>query len=194
MTLHLPPLAFLDVETTGLSPYADDRICEIAVLRVEAGKEPVSWQTLINPCKPISAAISKINQITDAMVADAPRFPDIADVLRGQIDGTTLVCHNAPFDLSFLTAEFARCNYPFIPAGIIDTLQIARRYFGFDSNKLGSIAEAIQVDMPQKHRAMADVHATHAVFKYLVAELVRRDILQDVALLFEASRSYARSA
>src|SRR5512142_226372 len=101
-------LAFLDVETTGLNAYLGDRICEIAIVRSFRDEVETRYQTLVNPGRRISPGAAAVNHITDEDVADAPRFWVIAEAVRELLEGAIVVCHNAPFDLSFVTTEMQR--------------------------------------------------------------------------------------
>ena len=78
MHASLPRLAFIDVETTGANPVVD-RVTEIAILRVEDGRLVERWSSLVNPGMAIPPSIQGFTGITDAMVAEAPPFADLAD-------------------------------------------------------------------------------------------------------------------
>lgn len=175
---ELPILSFLDVETTGLSTAYSDRICELAILRCNGQKEAAPWQSLVNPRRPISPGATAINGITNRMVARSPVFGKIAREVLEFLEGTTLVCHNAPFDLSFLAAELENCGIEMPNFPVIDTLKIARQYFDFPSNSLGNIAAYLEIDVKEKHRALADVYTTHKIFNYFWSELTRQGINQ----------------
>jgi DNA polymerase III epsilon subunit family exonuclease len=95
-------LAFLDVETTGLRPSLGDRVVEVAVVRARGSVELARFASLVNPQRPLNPEATRVNGITPTMVADAPTFPDLLDQLLLLIEDAVLVCHNAPFDLSFL--------------------------------------------------------------------------------------------
>ncbi len=172
----LPVFAFLDVETTGLSPESDDRVCEIALLRCPPNASPEPWQTLINPQRQISPGAAAVNGITNEMVMNAPRFEEVAQKLLELIEGTVLVCHNAPFDVNFLTSELARCGKELPPLPVLDTLRVARQYFHFPSNSLPNIAAYIGVKVTEKHRALADVYTTYRVFEHFWEVLQQRGI------------------
>lgn len=174
----LPVLAFLDLETTGLSTAYNDRICEIAILRCQGHRKMTHWESLINPLRPISPAASAVNGITNKMVVDSPLFKHVAKKVLELIDGAVLVCHNAPFDLSFLAAELEECGHTLPNSPVIDTLKIARQHFDFPSNSLGNIAAYLEIDVKEKHRAMADVYTTHKIFNYFWAELSKQGITQ----------------
>ena len=67
------PLAFVDVETTGLSPRYGDRVCEIAVLRMVGDEAADAMQQLVDPQRPISSGAQAVNGITPDMLHGAPR-------------------------------------------------------------------------------------------------------------------------
>jgi DNA polymerase-3 subunit epsilon len=168
--------SFLDVETTGLSPLENDRVCEIAVLRLNEDGSIQKWQSLVNPERPISPGASAVSGITDAMVANAPRFSEVASTVLRMIEGTILVCHNASFDVSFLYAELKHCGMRLPELPVIDTLRLARCYFDFPSNRLGNIADYLGITATERHRALADVDTTQKIFAYFLKELTARGI------------------
>src|ERR1700722_14683541 len=98
-------LVFVDLETTGGSA-AHDRITEVGLVRVTNGELVEEWSSLVNPQRPIPAYIEEFTGISNAMVAGAPRFAEIADARRREIRGAVFVAHNARFDYSFLRSEF----------------------------------------------------------------------------------------
>lgn len=103
-------LVCFDVETTGLYPAEGHRVIELAMTEID----PRSLEThrsvsrLINPQRRNDAA--HINHISDSMLADAPRFGDLAAKIATFIDGAALVAHNLSFDQRFLAAEFERAG------------------------------------------------------------------------------------
>jgi DNA polymerase III subunit epsilon len=175
----LPILAFLDVETTGLSPDNGDRVCEIAIMRCQ-GKKTTRWQSLINPCRAMSPGAAAVNGITDDMVKDAPKFSEVAEKVLKMLDNAILVCHNVSFDSGFLRAECNRCGMklPYLPA--IDTLRVARRFFRFPSNSLGNIAASLSIAVEGQHRAMADVSTMHQIFNHFWTELKAQGVVTDM--------------
>jgi DNA polymerase-3 subunit epsilon len=132
-----------------------------------------------------NAECSKINSIYDYMVADSPFFKDIArDVLKF-IGDSTVVCHNAEFDLSFISKELFDNFQIKNRFYYIDTLKIARQYFSFQSNALGRLADILGIEVEISHRAMADVMTMFEVSKYLFANLFRKGIDTIEPLIFE---------
>ena len=99
--LQQETFAFLDIETTGGNPQRD-RITEIGIRFWRAGEVVGEWQTLLNPETRISGFIERLTGISNAMVADAPLFADIADELEQQLQGKVFVAHNARFDYGFI--------------------------------------------------------------------------------------------
>jgi DNA polymerase-3 subunit epsilon len=171
-------LAAFDVETTGLSAFFGDRICEVGLLRLQGDEILASFQTLVNPGRPISPGAARVNGLSDEQVRQAPPFSEIAPQLLALLDGAVLLCHNAPFDLSFLEAEFSRLGQPCPPLSVIDTLAIARRYFSFPSNSLSAIAAYLEIENPQAHRALGDAATTLQVFRHFYRQLVGRGVVQ----------------
>lgn len=172
----LPTLAFLDVETTGLSTQDGDRVCEIAILRRDENGEIQRWHSLVNPLRPISSGAQAVNRITPEMLQEAPVFEKVAPKVLELIEGSRLVCHNAYFDLNFLAMELALCDIALPQLQIIDTLRLARQYFSFPSNGLQKIADILEIKVEEKHRAMADVDTTYKVFKKFWTDLRQRGI------------------
>lgn len=123
------PLVFLKVATTGMEPIdkkdkPGDRIVEISITRIEADRTTVKTGTrLVNPGFSIPADATLINGITDADVANMPKFADIAQNLYSFIGDADFAGFSLTnFDLKFLTEEFNRAGIPFTVYGrkIID--------------------------------------------------------------------------
>jgi DNA polymerase-3 subunit epsilon len=165
------PLTFLDFETTGLSPRRGDRVCEVALQRVVGGVVEISYTTLVNPQRPLSARSFAVNQISAEQLTHAPTFSAIAGSLRAALADTVIVAHNAPFDIEFLHAELALARQPPLLVPVIDTLAVARRLFPKRaSHSLAALAAALG-SPPPSHRAMDDVLALRVVFDDMAAHL-----------------------
>jgi len=103
------PFTVFDVETTGMSP-VHNRIVEIAAARIDQNGTITRFQSLVNPGCPIPPQVSCVHLITDEMVADAPKFHEVGYKFLDMARGSTLVAHNARFDLGFLQESLARCG------------------------------------------------------------------------------------
>ena len=98
---ELGPFTIFDVETTGMSA-VNDRIVEIAALRVDLNGDISRFQTLVNPDRHIPSGVSRVHHIFDDMVMDAPHFRQVGYDFLKFAKNSTLVAHNARFDLAFL--------------------------------------------------------------------------------------------
>jgi len=157
-------VAVLDLETTGLSSYFD-RICEVGIVQARGEEILDTYQTLVNPQRPISPGAARVNRLSDEQVAQAPFFAQIAEVALSRLDGVPVICHNAPFDLAFMLTELSRISRSWEPFGVIDTLEIARRYFRFNSNSLPYLADRLGIENLQAHSALGDAMTTFHVFR-----------------------------
>ncbi|GIX48176.1 MAG: hypothetical protein KatS3mg131_2387 [Candidatus Tectimicrobiota bacterium] len=176
--LHTPVddllLTVVDVETTGLSVAAGDRVCEIALLQVQGGREVRRFASLVRPPRPMSPGATAVNGITDAMLATAPPFAAVLPAVQALLRDTVLVAHNAPFDLGFLHHEFRLAGAAFPALPVVDTLLLARTHYRFPSNSLAAIAAMLGIIQPEQHRALADVWTTWQVLRRFLADLRRR--------------------
>jgi DNA polymerase III epsilon subunit len=163
--------AFLDLETTGLSPWFGDRICEVGIVLTEGKRIKQQVQTLVNPERPLSIGAASTNGLTDEELATAPKFANVANVLVEWLRGTVVVCHNAQFDVQFLDSEFRRLGREIQIPNLIDTLMLAREYFDLPSYSLHSIAEAFHVPMTTEHRALDDAHTARGIFFAMMEEM-----------------------
>ena len=104
------PIAFIDLETTGVS-LSTDRIVEIAIIKVLPDGSRQTKRKLINPQMPIPASSSDIHGITDEMVANAPTFKQVANEIKMYIENCDLGGYNSNrFDIPILMEEFLRCG------------------------------------------------------------------------------------
>src|SRR5690606_15793159 len=147
-------IAFIDLETTGTRPN-EDRITEIGVILVE-GAHQTEWSSLVNPERPIPPHIQSLTGISTAMVAQAPRFAELAPILGKLLQGALFVAHNARFDHGFLENEYGRLNQDFQPDRLC-TVKLSRRlYPHFRHHNLDSLIERHQLYVAARHRALDD--------------------------------------
>lgn len=163
------PLAFIDLETTGMTA-ARDRVTEVGVVRVECGHVVEEWSTLVNPGCPIPAEIQGLTGITSAMVADAPPFEAIADEVRARLEGAVFVAHNARFDFGFIKHEYARLRQSFT-ARVLCTAKLSRRLYPEERrHNLDALVDRHRLPAEHRHRALGDARL---LFHFL--EAVERD-------------------
>jgi DNA polymerase III subunit epsilon len=162
----------VDVETTGLNPKRGDRIVEIAGVRVEGGVvcEEKSFVSLVRPERSISWEASCINKIKDEDLVGAPLIAEVLPSFLRFVGGSTLVAHNAQFDLGFLEAEKEMCwGYVDIPECLC-TMQLSRALFPHEyRHNLNVVSARFNLHLPQaRHRALPDVLLTAKVFLKLI--------------------------
>jgi len=156
--------AFLDLETTGLSPWFGDRICEVGIVTSEGKRIKEQVQTLVNPERPLSVGAASTNGLTDEELTSAPLFEEVGPKVLGLLSDAVVVCHNAKFDIQFLDHEFKQLGHEIQIPNLVDTLMLARQYYDLPSYSLAAIAEAFQVPISAKHRALDGALAARGIF------------------------------
>ena len=158
------PLVFLDLETTGLS-FTQDRIVEIAMLKISVDGSRLMKRKLINPERLIPKEVSEIHGITDEMVKDAPTFKQAANEIRQFMEGADLGGYNSnKFDWPLLVEEFLRAGLEFETEGrkLVDVQKI---YHMMEPRNLSAAYKFYcNKDLENAHSAETDVTATWEVF------------------------------
>lgn len=160
---ELGPFTVFDVETTGMSPVSS-RIVEIAAARIECDGTVRRFQTLVNPGVKIPRGVIGIHHIDDEMVRDAPDFSGVGSEFLAFAASSTLVAHNAKFDLGFLQESLARAGLPLWQGKTLDSLRLIRRtHPGLPGYSLQFLREYFGLKSSPEmraHRASADVEWT----------------------------------
>jgi DNA polymerase III epsilon subunit family exonuclease len=157
--------AFLDIETTGLSPWFGDRICQMAVVVTEGRRVKSTVDLLLNPGRSLSPAVFHVNGLRESKLSAAPLFEDVTDQLEALLKDAVIVCHNAKFDLQFLDNEYRKLNRTVEYPNLIDTLLLARDNFDLDSYSLQFLADAFHVPSSlQESRALTDALSVKNLF------------------------------
>ena len=152
-----------DLETTGLSA-TEDRILEIAAIKVLQDKIVDEFTCLINPRIPIPSHITKINGIDNSMVKTAPYIEDILPSFIEFIEDYPLIAHNASFDMKFICYNASRYGFV-INNSSIDSLSLCRKAFPECKNhKLKTVASYIDYSGDEYHRALNDTKALVEVY------------------------------
>ncbi|MGY8626970.1 exonuclease domain-containing protein [Chromobacterium violaceum] len=180
-TLFAQPCAIIDLETTG-GNIARDRITEVGMVLIDGERvERLSW--LVNPGQPIPPFIENMTGISNEMVAGAPPFSAQADELLDRLQGRLLLAHNARFDYGFLKNEFRRHGLRF-QARALCTVKLSRRlYPQHFKHSLDSLIARHGIDMPERHRALADAEAVYRFIRIAEAELGEDRVAHEAAQL-----------
>lgn len=152
-------LAF-DLETTGVSTN-NDRVVQVALVGANSEGEPVNYDMIVNPQRPIPMGASRVHGIYDSDVRGKPVFKHYADDLFALMDGAVIVGHNARrFDMPLLENEYLRCGMsPPRPLVVLDTLEAVRRLKIPRPHNLGAQCARHGIDLSNAHDAAADAAA-----------------------------------
>ena len=150
-------LAFVDIETTGGSSLRES-ITEIGI--VEVDEDGVrEWSSLVRPDNRIPDYIVSMTGITNEMVADAPRFEELADAVFDRLHDRVFVAHNARFDHGFIRAAFRRLGVEFKPR-VLCTVRLARRLYPAERrHNLDALIARHGLEIEARHRALGDAQA-----------------------------------
>lgn len=144
----------IDLETTGLDAEYDE-IIQIAAISFKNCVEINRFMLMVKPTIPIPKQASEINHIYDSMVADSPNIHDALTRFVDFIGDSTLIAHNASFDLKFLQTFLTDCEMNTLTNPVIDTLSLARSFLNLPNYKLQTIKEHYNIDV-QSHEALSD--------------------------------------
>jgi DNA polymerase III subunit epsilon len=171
--------AIVDIETTGGSPVSE-KITEIAVFIYDGEKIVDELSTLINPEKKIPYYITALTGITNAMVAESPKFYEVARRFVEITQNCIFVAHNVSFDYQFIRNEFKRLGYEYSREKLC-TVQLSRKLVpGLPSYSLGKICNHLNINIHERHRAGGDALATTKLFEYLLKRNKENDNMNDV--------------
>lgn len=159
--------AIVDIETTGGSAQKH-RITEIAVYLFDGFKVVEEFATLINPECYIPSQITQLTGITNEMVANAPKFYEVARKIVEITENATFVAHNVQFDYKFIQEEFKRLGYSY-SRNTLCTVRLSRKHIpGFRSYSLGALCSELHISINGRHRAAGDALATVKLFEKLL--------------------------
>ncbi len=145
----------MDLETTG-GHAVHDRVIEAGVVLLEGGEVTGEYSSLVNPGVRIPWAIQQFTGITEAMVADAPPFGEIAEALSSRLEGRLFVAHNARFDYGFLRSEFRRLGRRF-RASVLCTVRLSRALTpAIHGHNLDAVMARYGIGCDARHRALGD--------------------------------------
>ncbi|MBK1722830.1 DNA polymerase III subunit epsilon [Thiocystis violacea] len=162
----------LDTETTGLEPREGHRIIEIGCVElIDRRLTHNNFHQYLQPDREIDAGAEEVHGISNAFLADKPRFAEIAERFVQYIEGAELIIHNAPFDVGFLDHELRlwRKDVPAIAdlCEVTDTLVMARKLHPGQRNGLDALCKRYSVDNSHRelHGALLDAEILADVYR-----------------------------
>lgn len=175
-----------DTETTGLSFTGGDRLVEIGcvemVNRVETGR---TFHAYYHPERGMPAEAQAVHGISEAFLADKPKFADAVHDLIDFLGDAPLIAHNAGFDFSFLNGELQKCGRPIVHVSrMVDTLQIARSRHPGAKHTLDALCSRFGIDRSHRvlHGALLDAQLLAQVYVELMGgRQIGLGLVSDVA-------------
>ncbi|MGY3777584.1 ATP-dependent DNA helicase DinG [Isobaculum melis] len=160
--------AVVDIETTGTNVEQGGKMIQFACCLIEAGAVVHQFSTFINPGIKIPEQITRLTGIKQQDVANEPYFEDVAPVIYGLLTDCIFVAHNVHFDYQFLLSEFNHCGYTDFRLTGMDTVELSQILLPTEmSYRLSDLAESLQLEHENPHRADSDAYVTAELFLYL---------------------------
>jgi len=174
--------AIVDIETTGGFPQQHS-ITEIAIVLHNGTEVEGNYSTLVNPHQPIPPFIANMTGISDAMVAVAPSFEEVAPYIYNLLKDRVFVAHNVNFDFSFVKHHLQNAGFT-LQTPKLCTIRLSRKVFpGFRKYGLGSLCRELGIVIENRHRAYGDALATSQVLdlvlqnngQLLITEMLKKE-------------------
>tara|TARA_B100000809_G_scaffold632_2_gene719 strand:- start:1656 stop:3020 length:1365 start_codon:yes stop_codon:yes gene_type:complete len=160
--------AIVDIETSGFGG-SPNKITEISIFLFDGNKVIDEFTTLVNPECSIPSYITGLTAITNEMVAEAPKFYEIAKDILTITRDAIFVAHNVNFDYGLIRKEFKELGGEFRRKKLC-TVRLSRKSFpGYKSYSLGNICAELAIPINGRHRARGDAEATVELLKRAIA-------------------------
>ncbi len=175
----------LDLETTGLSAERD-AIIEVGAVKYRDGEPVETFDTLVNPGRPVPYEITLLTGIRNEDVIGKPKFEQVAPALQRFVGGVPIVGHNVAFDLGFLRYRNLFLENPGLDTWELASVLIPSR----PSYSLASLAAHFGIPSPEQHRALNDADVTGKLFEILCehAAMLPKGVIAEIARLAELLR------
>lgn len=177
---YMSDYVVFDLETTGTSSVSD-AVIEISAVKVLDGKIVDEFSTLVNPEMPIPYYASKVNNIYDHMVENAPLFEEALADFDDFIEDMTLAGHNIhTFDMKFIWRDAEKYWGKTFTNPYIDTLTLSRQCLMLPSYKLTDLAAYYHIPADGAHRALADCRMNQKILEKLGEELQSPETMKKI--------------
>ena len=193
----------LDTETTGLDPKMGHRLVEIGAIElINHTPTGVNYQTYINPERDVDPGAQEIHGLTNEFLKQHPAFGDISTEFMNFLSDSTLIIHNAPFDLAFINMELSRLGVaPISSERVIDTLVLARKKFPGAQANLDALCRRFAIE--NRHRELHGALVDAALLADVYIELIggkeptlslsakkSKTVAEDIARVYQNPRSF----
>ena len=166
--------AIVDIEATGGSIGAGERIIQFACVLLKNNEIIHSFDTLVNPNKRIPTPIEKLTGIKNKDIIDAPFFEEIAPMILTLLENAIFVAHNVGFDYRFLNEQLKAHGFKQLNIPAVDTVELTQiLYPTLDSFQLEDIAAFLGYTLTDAHDALADANATVHIFQKIFEQAVQ---------------------
>lgn len=182
MRLETATFVVIDTETTGTG--SDDRIIELAAVRLEGGHIVDHFSRLINPGRSVPLPVTQLTGISTAMLVGQPAAKDVLPEFLDFLGNSVLVAHNMAFDQRMLEFELQRIGRSWPSNPTLCTLRLARRLLpGLPRKGLDGLAAFFRIEPESRHRALGDALLTAKVLRHLLESAQQQGIETLEALL-----------
>mgnify|MGYP002785494195 CR=1 FL=1 len=162
----------LDTETTGVDPLSGHRVVEIGCVELHSGVPTgKNFHTYLNPERDMPDEAFRVHGLSTDFLKDKPVFAEIVDKFIDFIADSTLVIHNAAFDMRFVNAELERVGFTPLPMSrALDTVMMARKKFPGSPASLDALCRRFNIDLSArtKHGALLDAELLAEVYLELL--------------------------
>lgn len=189
----------LDTETTGLDPAAGHRLVEIGCVELIQGlRSGKTFHAYINPERDMPPEAERVHGISAEFLKDKPLFRDIERALVEFLADSTLIIHNASFDMKFLNYELKNIGQKALSMDrVIDTVELARKKYPGQPANLDALCRRFNIDlsMRTKHGALLDAELLADVYLELTGGRQSSLVLEeDAAISTDQTVSITNSA
>jgi ATP-dependent DNA helicase DinG len=172
--------AFIDLETTGLDPSAD-QVIEVGVVLVERGQIVRRVGQLLRPGGPLPVIIKRLTGLDDALLSSQPSFGEYRAELKAVLDGWTLVAHNAAFERAFMDGLLEELGAP-----VLDSCELYHYlYPELPSHSLEAMVKWAGLGAGAQHRALEDAEDTFYALSFALQRCLDEARQDDVRELLE---------
>lgn len=174
----------LDTETTGLSVSQGHRLIEVGcVVLHDMSPTLESWHKYINPPVAVSPGAQAIHGLSNEFLSKHPSFSEVAQDLWNFLQDSTIIAHNAPFDMGFLNHEFQLLGFGTLQNEVIDTVKLARSKFPGKRANLDTLCARFGICIAERqdkgHGALLDAKLLTQVYLQLINTNDNKDTFND---------------